>query len=54
MLLSSHNFYGYVTDERTDLQMKTRAENIDADLDKLRVAFSEISRLNDELTGSLS
>lgn len=29
--------------------MKTRAESIDADLDKLRVAFSEISRLNEEL-----
>ncbi|KAH8117871.1 Vps51/Vps67-domain-containing protein [Phellopilus nigrolimitatus] len=29
--------------------MKTRAESIDSDLDKLRVAFSEISRLNDEL-----
>ena len=29
--------------------MKSRAESIDADLDKLRVAFSEISRLNEEL-----
>ncbi|EJD06921.1 uncharacterized protein FOMMEDRAFT_102949 [Fomitiporia mediterranea MF3/22] len=29
--------------------MKNRAESVDADLDKLRVAFSEISRLNEEL-----
>ena len=32
------------------LQMKTRAESIDTDLEKLRMAFSEISRLNEELT----
>ena len=30
--------------------MKTRADNLDADLDKLKIAFSEISRLYDELT----
>jgi len=30
--------------------MKTRAESIDTDLEKLRMAFSEISRLNEELT----
>ncbi|KAL5486126.1 hypothetical protein ACEPAI_7170 [Sanghuangporus weigelae] len=30
--------------------MKNRAESIDVDLDKLRMAFSEISRLNEELT----
>lgn len=30
--------------------MKTRAESIDTDLEKLRTAFSEISRLNEELT----
>jgi len=28
--------------------MKTRAESLDADLDKLRMAFSEISRLSAE------
>jgi hypothetical protein len=30
-------------------QMKTRAESLDADLDLLRVAFSEISRLGAEV-----
>ncbi|KAL5504251.1 hypothetical protein ACEPAH_8325 [Sanghuangporus vaninii] len=30
--------------------MKNRAESIEVDLDKLRMAFSEISRLNEELT----
>jgi hypothetical protein len=29
--------------------MKTRAESLDSDLDLLRVAFSEISRLSAEL-----
>jgi hypothetical protein len=29
--------------------MKTRAESLDADLDLLRVAFSEISRLASEV-----
>jgi len=33
----------------TSLQMKTRAENLDADLDLLKVAFSEISRLGAEV-----
>jgi hypothetical protein len=32
------------------LQMKTRAESLDADLDKLKVAFSEISRLSAQVT----
>ncbi|PCH42506.1 hypothetical protein WOLCODRAFT_89865 [Wolfiporia cocos MD-104 SS10] len=31
--------------------MKSRAENLDADLDLLRVAFSEISRLSTEIAG---
>ena len=30
--------------------MKTRAESLDADLDKLKVAFSEISRLSAQVT----
>lgn len=30
-------------------KMKTRADGLDADLDKLMAAFSEISRLQDEL-----
>lgn len=30
-------------------QMKSRAESLDADLDKLKVAFSEISRLASEV-----
>ena len=30
--------------------MKTRAESLDADLDLLKVAFSEISRLSSEIT----
>jgi hypothetical protein len=30
-------------------QMKTRAESLDADLDLLKVAFSEISRLSSEI-----
>ena len=29
--------------------MKSRAESLDADLDKLKVAFSEISRLASEV-----
>jgi hypothetical protein len=33
----------------TPSQMKTRAENLDVDLDLLRVAFSEISRLSAEV-----
>lgn len=32
------------------LQMKTRAESLDADLDLLKVAFSEISRLSAEVS----
>ncbi|CCM04244.1 uncharacterized protein FIBRA_06411 [Fibroporia radiculosa] len=34
--------------------MKSRAENLDADLDLLRAAFSEISRLSAEITGEHS
>jgi hypothetical protein len=30
--------------------MKTRAESLDADLDKLKAAFSEISRLSAQVT----
>ena len=30
--------------------MKSRADSLDADLDKLKMAFSEISRLHDELS----
>ena len=33
------------------LQMKTRAESLDADLDLLKMAFSEISRLASEVAG---
>lgn len=32
-------------------QMKSRADHLDADLDLLRAAFSEISRLSTEITG---
>lgn len=31
--------------------MKSRAENLDADLDLLRAAFSEISRLSSDISG---
>ena len=33
------------------VQMKSRADHLDADLDLLRAAFSEISRLSTEITG---
>jgi hypothetical protein len=29
--------------------MKSRADSLDADLDKLKMAFSEISRLHEEI-----
>ena len=42
----------YATDQHgkmTKAKMKTRAEGLDADLDLLKVAFSEISRLGAEV-----
>lgn len=34
------------------VQMRTRAESLEGDLDKLKAAFSEISRLTSELGGN--